>query len=247
MPFDRGAISFTRFLVEGPVPDFFADEFLDSLYAMRFQARDDMEEGEDNIGWTTVDNLFDTEFDVDKVTVNQFVRLAIRVDRKTLAPTVVRAHCRIEEQEARENSPRRLSTAQRREILDRVRERLLAETPARTSTAEIAWDTSRHEVYVATTSDKLAANVADLMQMTFGVSLQPAMPCLLAFRMNLEPEHIEALETEIESCSFATYVNPHAAAQLRLVEDAAAEQQDTPRTRDIPFTGAHGDHNKRTA
>ena len=95
MSFLHGAISASRFLVDGPEPAVFEDAFLDGIHARRFDDTRELGDGEANIGFVVAGKLFESEIGLDDVLVNQFIRLGVRIETKTVPVTLLHAHCQI--------------------------------------------------------------------------------------------------------------------------------------------------------
>ncbi|MBN1827706.1 MAG: recombination-associated protein RdgC [Deltaproteobacteria bacterium] len=176
MGFLKGMLTFTRYHVIGDLPQE-AAAFIDERIK-RFSFRDDREAGEEkSLGWTSLDNILDTDFSYANYSVGDYIFFTLRIDRKTAPPALLRLKTLQAEQRRRdERQASTLSRAERQDIKEAVRTSLIAAVPAVPSVYEVCWAPSKHMVYFGSNSDKAIEEFEDLFTRTFQVKLSAALP-----------------------------------------------------------------------
>ncbi len=178
-----GAASFTRFFVEGDLPENFWDFVADRVRANCFQDIDDTMD-EYSVGWVSVANMFDAEFAYSSYAAGDYVALTMRTDERKVSPAVLKKFAMKEELRIqREKEVPRLSRAARLEIKERVRAELVRLSAPVPATYDLCWNLSDSTVLFFSTSRKAVALLEDLFKETFGLSLILQIPWLLGARM----------------------------------------------------------------
>jgi len=176
MGFKKGNVSFSRFKVEGGPSALSADDFDKMIKARAF--RDFFPEEETEImGWTSIDNVLDTEFAYTFNTDDRYRFFALRIDRRMIPASIVKM--RVMEEEARilkENGQRRLYKEERKAIYEGVRRDLEKSIPPVPRIYEVAWSVEKRTVYFGSLSYLVCVNFASLFRETFGLSLITANP-----------------------------------------------------------------------
>ncbi len=90
----RGSLTFSRFFVTGDLADDLPGWSLKRIRASACQPLDPDEDTPEKHGWTNVEDPFDTELDHEKVFFNEYVVLALRVDRWVVPGPLLKAHLR---------------------------------------------------------------------------------------------------------------------------------------------------------
>jgi len=81
----KGTVSFSLYRLEGSLPAS-ADEFIhQQLRAFAFRSSAPASE-EKAIGWTSLENVLDTDFEGAKYIWGDYLMLTLRIDRKTVPP-----------------------------------------------------------------------------------------------------------------------------------------------------------------
>ena len=106
MGFISGSASFVRFGVEGELPENIWDFIAERVAAFSFQDIDDTYD-EFSIGWVSVLNMFDSEFEYGSYANGDYVTLTLRIDERKVSQAIVKKFCAKEEE-------RFLSTTRRR-------------------------------------------------------------------------------------------------------------------------------------
>src|SRR5687767_12930549 len=101
MGLKRGALTFTRFSVEGEPPRDLRKRFLDAVRLRRFEPLKPEDEAVEAVGWCVIERPFDLDFELDKLFYDRFVLLGLRVDRWRIPGSLLRAQIADEEQRMR--------------------------------------------------------------------------------------------------------------------------------------------------
>ena len=172
----KGSASFTRFSVEGELPDNFWDFVAERVRAHAFVDIDDTLE-EYSIGWVSVANMFDAEFAYASYAAGDYVVLAMRADERKVSPAVLKKFTMKEEERIkREKQLPRLSRSARLEIKERVRAELVRRSAPIPAVYDLCWNLSDNTLLFFSTSKKALAQLEDLFRETFDLSLVLQIP-----------------------------------------------------------------------
>lgn len=194
-----GAASFTRFSVEGDLPDHFWDFVADRVAANSFRDIDDTMD-EYSIGWVSVADMFDADFAYSSYAAGDYVVLTMRTDERKVSPAVLKKYTMKEEARIkREKEIPRLSRAARLEIKERVRAELIRKSAPIPATYDLCWNLSENNLLFFSTSKKAIALLEDLFKETFEMSLILQIPWLTGIKMIEEDatENYEAMRPAV--------------------------------------------------
>ncbi len=178
-----GSVSFTRFSVEGEIPDNFWDFIAEKVAAHSFQDIDDTMD-EYSIGWVSVTNMFDSDFAYSSYAAGDYVVLSMRADERKVSPAVLKKFTMKEEERIkREKEIPRLGRAARLEIKERVRAELVRKSAPVPVVYDLCWNLSDNTLLFFSTSRKALALLEDLFRETFGLSLILQIPWNSAFHL----------------------------------------------------------------
>ncbi len=196
-----GGVRFRRYEVRGELPDEWRNAYEEAIRAHAFQDFAVEDEREQVMGWTGVDDWFDTDLPLDRWLVGNTVNLTLRIDTKRIPARYLRQECKKVEGEWRLKSGREdLTRAEREEIQVIVRRRLLERVIPSCQGIDLSWDLDRGDVLLWSTSEKVNEGFRSLFEKTFGVKLRPLFPYALALR--LSGEGSEELLDRIVPASF---------------------------------------------
>ncbi len=171
-----GTASFTRFTVEGEVPENFWDFIAERVAAHSFQDIDDNLD-EYSIGWVSVANMFDSDFAYGSYAAGDYVVLSMRADERKVSPAVLKKYVMKEEERIkREQELPRLSRNVKLEIKERIRTELVRKSPPVPVVYDLCWSLSDNTLLFFSTSRKALALLEDLFRDTFDLSLILQIP-----------------------------------------------------------------------
>jgi len=116
----KGTVSFSLYRLEGSLPAS-ADEFIhQQLRAFAFRSSAPASE-EKAIGWTSLENVLDTDFEGAKYIWGDYLMLTLRIDRITVPPALLRIRLLEAEQDfLSETGQKRIYREQREDLRERV-------------------------------------------------------------------------------------------------------------------------------
>lgn len=171
-----GSASFTRFTVEGEVPENFWDFVAQRVAEHSFQDIDETID-EYSVGWVSVADMFDSEFAFSSYAAGDYVVLSLRIDERKVSPAVLRKFTTKEEARLRqEQGVRRLSRNVRLEIKERIRAEMVRKSPPIPAVYDLCWNLSENTLLFFSNSRKALALLEDLFRETFELSLIMQIP-----------------------------------------------------------------------
>jgi hypothetical protein len=176
MGFLKGTLTFSRLRVAGDLQTAFSAFFDGQLKKYAFQ---ELGAGTDekSLGWTSLENILDTRFDMANYAIGNYLLFCLRIDRKTVPPALLRVRMLEGEQKAlRETEKTRLSKDTRQKLKDKLQEDLLRKAYPVPSFHEILWASSQNWLLFGTLSQKVFQDFEDLFKISFKLSLRPFLP-----------------------------------------------------------------------
>lgn len=193
MGFLKGTASFVRYSVEGELPENALDYIADRVVSFSFEDIDDSYD-EYSIGWVSVLNMFDSQFEYASYLAGDYITLTLRIDERKVSPAIVKKFVQKEEQRLlREKELPKLSRVMKVEIKERVRTELLRKALPVPSTYELAWSLSDSSLFFFSTNKKAQALLEDYFNECFGLLIRQQIPYTTAERL-LNDEQQERLE-----------------------------------------------------
>lgn len=176
MGFLKGSASFVRFSVEGELVDSSLEYLLDRIISYSFEDIDDNYE-EYSIGWVSVQNMFDSQFENASWIAGDYITLSLRMDERKISSAILKK-CIIKEEERvrQEKQVPKLSRSAKVEIKERVRTELVRKSIPIPAVYELAWNLTEGVVIFFSTSKKAQALLEDHFRETFGLLLKQQIP-----------------------------------------------------------------------
>lgn len=186
MPALRGSLTYSRFFVDGDVPDDFREKYMRAvrLRAMKPLAPD--EEDLERSGWCKIGEPFELELHYDDVFFNEFIVLGFRTDRWQIPGPMLKARVREAEVAYLAKKGReKLGRKEKAELKENVARKLRKETAPATRVVDVAWSLNDGIVRFFSHAEKTAGNMIELFHKTFGLRLVAESPYTLAERLGL--------------------------------------------------------------
>lgn len=188
----QGTMTLRFYRVDGDVPKKYREEYLEDL--KRYAFRELGPEKEFGIGWVSAENFLDTDFFDQKVFHNQYLTLAMRVDKKQVNARLFKALLQQElEKFKKEGNREKVRPAEKKEIKDRLHRKLLADAEPQRRTWDLCWDVGTGRAYFFGTADKLQDLFREQFQKTFHLD-----PVMLTVKARFEAAAGEALPPDVE-------------------------------------------------
>lgn len=180
MGFASRSVSIMRYRVRGEIEGSFWDSIDEGV--RRYAFREIEGPGEEvGLGWASVEDFTDTEFQGASYIFGSYVALSMRLDTVRVPPKILEIHLKRETRKLLEESGRqRLSSSQKRELKDNLKESLKKQVFPSIQVFDVLWDTARSVVYFGSLGIKARERVEDLFKKSFGLTLIPLIPYLRA-------------------------------------------------------------------
>lgn len=181
------SVGLTRYrIVEEDIPSTLWHEIEDRLKRNAFRDIDASAE-ERSFGWVSFDNMLDPDFALCPPEKGPYLTFTLRLDTRRIPPAVLKKHVTMALNQAmqamREQGKKFLTKDQKTEIRDQVVLRLRARTLPIPACFDVVWDTTRQQVWIASTQPKLTDLFEELFTHTFGLHLEPLTPYFQALNI----------------------------------------------------------------
>jgi recombination associated protein RdgC len=193
MGFLKGSASFVRFSVEGELPENPLDFIADRVVSFSFRDIDDTYD-EYSIGWVSVLNMFDSQFQYASYAAGDYITLTLRIDERKVSSAILKKVIQKEEERVRlEKELHKLSRSMKVEIKDRIRTELMRKAIPIPTVFEMCWSLSDSTLIFFSTNKKAQALLEDYFKESFGVLIKQQIPYITAEHL-LDEEQVAALE-----------------------------------------------------
>lgn len=190
----KGSATFTRYRVIGDMPKDFRN-FFDTqikLHAFR-EISNGLEEK--SLGWTSSENVLDTDFEYANYSLADYAVFSLRIDRRTVPPALLKLKVlEAERRYIKENNLKKLYREQRAEIREAVRREILGKTPPVPSFYEVCWALSQGWLILGTLSPKVFDDFEDLFKRSFNLTAIHFFPWDPAFADSRTAELLAAIK-----------------------------------------------------
>lgn len=194
----EGGITFRTYYVDGELPANLREDFLERIRARRFRPLTIESEEDLSLGWVPVHNALGTTFQSPDVFFNQYLVLALRVDRWALPPVLLKAAVRQAERAALQDQKKTyLTRTERGELLDRERGRLKRQSLPAARFTDLAWNLDSGVLRFSSLSRSANDLFANHFELTFQMRLVPDGPYMCALNVGLADELVGRL-AEVE-------------------------------------------------
>lgn len=183
MGFLSNSCSFTRFRITEMVPQELWMTIPAKLKQFAFQDIDELAE-ERAWGWTSFEDMLDTEWKKAPPEKGAYIAFAFRLDTRRIPPAVLKKHVLIalREEEARlqDQGKKFIARERRLELRDQVKLRLLGRFLPIPALFDVVWAIDTNRIYLASTQAKLIELFMNHFTLTFDLHLEPLTPYALA-------------------------------------------------------------------
>ncbi len=176
MGLSSGTLTFSRFSVKGDLPPRFPEFVNDRIRRFCFAGLDRSTE-ERTLGWTSLDDVLDTDFSHANYALGDLLVFSLRIDRKTVPPSLLRIRT-LALQNARlaETGRKRLSREEKEAIREQVRIEILRASLPVPSFFDVCWSPTDRILYFASLNPKVMQDFQDLFHECFSLTLCPFLP-----------------------------------------------------------------------
>lgn len=192
MGFLSGSASFVCFSVEGELPDNSLEFIAERIIAYSFKDIDDSYD-EYSIGWVSVLNMFDSQFQYASYAAGDYITLTLRIDERKVSPAILKKVVQKEEERVKlEKQVPKLGRSQRVEIKERIHTELMRKAIPVPVTYDLCWSLSNSSLYFFTTNKKAHAVLEDFFKETFGLLIRQQIPYVVGEHM-LDEDGVDLL------------------------------------------------------
>lgn len=202
MAFLKNSNTFSVFNVLSPIdgmPDF------SSIRRNAFRPLEDDSDIEVSAGWVNIANSSDFSFfsTNNVLSGEDYVFLSLRVDKKKVPAQALNDHYREALKRLRDSAGTSeeatvLSTQQKKDLKESVRQNLLRRTLPTSKSYDVVWCVKENKVFFSATSEKVICMFLDLFNSTFGIVLEQE------FYYNLAEKNISLEKTSVLRDCFIT-------------------------------------------
>jgi DNA recombination-dependent growth factor C len=193
MSFLKGSASFVRFSVEGELPENALDFIADRIAAFSFQDIDDTYD-EYSIGWVSVLNMFDSQFEYASYVAGDYITLTMRIDERKVSPAILKKFVTKEEERVRlEKQLPKLGRSLKIQIKERIRTELVRKAIPIPSVYDLCWSMSDNTLLFFSTNKKAQAVLEDFFKESFGLLLRQQIPYTTAEQL-IDEDKLSLLE-----------------------------------------------------
>jgi DNA recombination-dependent growth factor C len=186
MPALKGSLTYSRFFVEGELPDDFRQRFMRAIRLRAMQPLQPEEDAAERSGWCAIGEPFELELNYDSVFYNSYINLGLRTDRWVIPGPLLRAKCKEAEAAYLQKKGReRLGKREKAELKELVTRKLRKQFVPATRAIDVSWALDEGLVRFFSQSARPAAAMSELFTKTFGLKLVPEAPYTLAARIGL--------------------------------------------------------------
>jgi len=203
MSFQKASTSFTRFRIIDDIPADLWASIPEKLRQYAFIDIDDIAE-ERAFGWTSFDDMLDTEWRQAPPEKGDFLTFSLRLDTRRIPPAVLRKHVRLalrdEEERIKALGKKFIGRERKKEIQEQMKLRLMGRFLPIPAEFQVVWNMRSGRVYFASTQTKMIEMFLDLFTRTFELRLEQLLPYSLALAMF--GEEISAKLDDVQSTKF---------------------------------------------
>ena len=172
----KGTWSFARYHIIGKMPEQFND-FIDERlkqYAFSSLVGETLEK---NMGWTSLENVLDTDFTYAKYKCGEHLIFSLRSDRRPIPPSLLKLKVmEAEKKNLAASDKKRLYRHEREEIKERVQLELQTKALNVPSFYEICWSPEKNSLLFGSLSTKVIEDFEKYFKESFHLTLLPFLP-----------------------------------------------------------------------
>jgi len=196
-----GSGSFTRFTVEGAVPENTLEDFPRMISRFAFRNIDETSEQERSFGWVNIMDMFDSRLGAMEYLKEPCIAMSWRVDAKKVPAKALKQYCREAEERIKDAEGLEfVSKKRRQEIKEGMKMELMRRAIPRSQTYDMLWNLQTSAVIFGSINNKLCDEFSGFFLQCFGLHLKTVFPYSMAAQI-LEKERMDpALLDWLQPC-----------------------------------------------
>jgi recombination associated protein RdgC len=200
----KGVITYTKYQVEGVMPDDHHQKFMARIRTREFRALTPEDADDISVGWVPIERPYDEEisFRTEGVFFVSYLNLGLRIDRWKFPAALIKAKVTSAETAYRAKTGKeRISKAEKKELRDMVERKLRRDGVPVTKVVDFTWNMDSREVRVFGASSSVLEHFYELFEKTFQpLKLVPSTPYTVGLTVGLPGSLVKALKI-VEPCS----------------------------------------------
>jgi len=196
--------SFVRYFVLGDLPEPFNELFTENIKKYTFNDIEEGGENEKSIGWVSLGKIMGNRNAMSDFLRQNYIAMSMRVDVKKVPGQILKTMCLQEEMKIKEATKRdQLSSPEKKEIRENVRQKLIRRTFPTTSMFDFCWNILEKKLFFSSSNDTACADFEALFFDTFGLQLRSSFPYTVALGFDMPEEKMKMVD-ETYPCDFRT-------------------------------------------
>lgn len=191
----KGSVSYTLYRVRGEVDRKEIGPMIERINEFRFRGLTPSSDSDIEHGWCVFDDMLSTEFTLENVVLDSYIRLGLRTDRWSLPGALMKARIeKLSQAKLAESKRAKATKREREEIrLAVVAEMKLQSIPA-ASSIDMVWNLDDNTVRFWTQSGAKREVFQELFETTFDFQLVATSPYVAALNCGLDDDLIGNLD-----------------------------------------------------
>lgn len=172
----KGSFTFSRFHVEGQLPQAFLNFVNSRIKANSYRDVPKSTE-EKRLGWVSITDILDADFEKANYALADYLIFSLRIDRKLISPKLMKI--KLMEEERRflaQSGKNRINKTTAADIKDKVKLELLTRFDAIPSFYDVCWAVGQKTIYFSSLAEKVVDDFADMFKKSFALNLKPFSP-----------------------------------------------------------------------
>jgi recombination associated protein RdgC len=192
----QGSISYTKFSVQGDLPDNYVGGFVRRIRNRVFEALTPDDDADRRWGWCSALDPFDLDLDHEKIFFNSYLNLGFRLDRWALPSALLKAQLAAARVALQEKKGRdRLSRQEKEELKIAVVRKLRRQVLPSMKVMDLSWNLQTGAVRFWSRSSRMIEILQDYFSQTFALKLIPHGAYTIARAADLSEKELRRLET----------------------------------------------------
>jgi hypothetical protein len=193
----KGSITYSKFRVEGVLPDDLHARYMARIRTRTFKQLTPEDQDDVSVGWVPIERPFDDEisFRSDGVFFGSYLNLGLRMDRWKFPTSLVKSKMAAAERAFKAKTGKeRISRAEKAELRDAVERKLRRDGVPVTKTIDLSWNTETRELRLFGRSKVIAEHFHELFEKTFSMRLVVASPYTTGIAVGASKSGLDRVE-----------------------------------------------------
>jgi hypothetical protein len=188
-------MTFTTFRVRGDLPEDFKERFVKGIQREIFTPLDPDEEGDESIGWCSIEHPFDLQLDLDRVLFNSYLNLGLRIDKWRIPASLFKAHfVDAERRYLAEIQRDRLTKREKNELKVVVTTSLRRQILPSMKVVDLSWNLDAGILRFWSQTKRMLETLEEIFEETFEMSIVSNSPYTVAQQTGISQDVLATLD-----------------------------------------------------